>query len=103
MLNESLNHSGIKGQKWGIRRFQNKDGALTEEGKRRYYDSLTDKQQRQFKRMNKSSKKYMIKRLEEGKSYDNALKDLRDHNNRKAALIVGGYLASLPIVAIGVG
>ena len=27
---------GIKGQKWGVRRFQNEDGTLTEEGKRRY-------------------------------------------------------------------
>lgn len=31
-----LAHHGILGQKWGIRRFQNKDGTLTEEGKRRY-------------------------------------------------------------------
>jgi hypothetical protein len=31
-----LVHSGIKGQKWGVRRFQNEDGTLTEEGKRRY-------------------------------------------------------------------
>lgn len=30
----TLCHYGIKGQKWGIRRFQNKDGTLTEEGKR---------------------------------------------------------------------
>lgn len=29
-------HHGIKGQKWGIRRFQNADGSLTEEGKKRY-------------------------------------------------------------------
>lgn len=29
-------HFGIKGQKWGIRRFQNEDGTLTEEGKTRY-------------------------------------------------------------------
>lgn len=29
-------HYGIKGQKWGVRRFQNYDGTLTEEGKRRY-------------------------------------------------------------------
>ena len=33
---ESLTHSGIKGQKWGIRRFQNEDGTLTAEGKQRY-------------------------------------------------------------------
>lgn len=31
-----LIHWGIKGQKWGIRRYQNKDGTLTEEGKRKY-------------------------------------------------------------------
>lgn len=31
-----LKHYGIKGQKWGIRRFENTDGTLTEEGKRRY-------------------------------------------------------------------
>lgn len=31
-----LYHHGIKGQKWGIRRFQNEDGTLTEAGKKRY-------------------------------------------------------------------
>lgn len=31
-----LAHHGIKGQKWGVRRFQNKDGTLTEAGKERY-------------------------------------------------------------------
>lgn len=30
-----LKHHGIKGQKWGIRRYQNEDGSLTEEGKKR--------------------------------------------------------------------
>ena len=31
-----LTHHGIKGQKWGVRRFQNKDGSLTPAGKKRY-------------------------------------------------------------------
>ena len=31
-----LYHHGIKGQRWGIRRFQNEDGSLTAEGKQRY-------------------------------------------------------------------
>lgn len=31
-----LEHHGIKGMKWGVRRFQNKDGSYTNEGKRRY-------------------------------------------------------------------
>jgi len=34
--NVYLAHHGIKGQKWGIRRFQNPDGSLTAEGKKRY-------------------------------------------------------------------
>lgn len=40
MANE-LYHHGIKGQKWGERRFQNPDGTLTEEGKKRYYKEST--------------------------------------------------------------
>ena len=31
-----LAHHGIKGQKWGVRRYQNPDGSLTEYGKKRY-------------------------------------------------------------------
>lgn len=30
-----LQHHGIKGMKWGVRRFQNKDGGLTPAGKKR--------------------------------------------------------------------
>lgn len=29
-------HHGVKGQKWGIRRYQNSDGTLTSEGRKRY-------------------------------------------------------------------
>ena len=36
MENNELYHSGIKGMKWGIRRYQNEDGSLTEEGRRHY-------------------------------------------------------------------
>lgn len=31
-----LEHHGIKGQKWGVRRWQNKDGSLTKRGKEHY-------------------------------------------------------------------
>ena len=34
-----FSHHGVKGQKWGIRRFQNKDGSLTDEGKKRIRSS----------------------------------------------------------------
>ena len=33
--NDELLHYGVKGQKWGIRRYQNPDGTLTSEGRKR--------------------------------------------------------------------
>ena len=36
MENEYLTHSGVRGMKWGVRRYQNSDGSLTEAGKKRY-------------------------------------------------------------------
>ena len=38
-MNE-LTHHGILGMKWGIRRYQNKDGTLTAEGKQRYLTNV---------------------------------------------------------------
>ena len=36
MYNDDFYHSGVKGMKWGIRRYQNEDGTLTDAGKVRY-------------------------------------------------------------------
>lgn len=52
MDKKQLNHSGIKGMKWGIRRFQNKDGSLTPEGKKRYdreISELSEKKKKNYK------------------------------------------------------
>lgn len=35
-----LYHHGIKGQKWGVRRYQNPDGTLTPAGEKRYHKRL---------------------------------------------------------------
>lgn len=35
-IDDFFEHHGIKGQRWGVRRYQNEDGTLTELGKKRY-------------------------------------------------------------------
>lgn len=60
MNNEELKHYGIKGQKWGRRRFQNQDGSLTAEGKKRY-DKDGDSEPRDMKKVEENTK--AIKKL----------------------------------------
>lgn len=67
VLNDKLQHHGIKGQKWGIRRFQNKDGSLTPAGrKRQKVQSHED--------YNKAHSGKSVKEMSD--------KELRDVNNR---------------------
>jgi hypothetical protein len=50
-----LYHHGIKGQKWGVRRFQNSDGTLTNAGKKRY-DKISSKYDKEIDKASKNAK-----------------------------------------------
>ena len=54
---EFLAHHGILGQRWGIRRFQNPDGSLTEAGKKRYGSSKAVGIRKHIEKKLKDSKK----------------------------------------------
>lgn len=58
---QELQHWGIKGQRWGVRRYQNPDGTLTEAGKKRYYyqnpdGSLTEAGKKDYMKAAKKGK-----------------------------------------------
>lgn len=55
--NNSISHHGIKGQKWGERHYQNPDGTLTEEGRKRYASKSPYKIQRSLNKIDESSAK----------------------------------------------
>ena len=98
-----LIHFGIKGQKWGLRRFQNEDGTLTEEGKARYYDALTPNQKKIYdQKMSDKQKKQIIQKLSEGKSWTHAIREMNSEALAKRRAIVGagimvGLMLSDPI------
>lgn len=59
-----LYHHGIKGQKWGVRRFQNKDGTRTAAGKRREKENLSSMSDQELRdkinRMNLEKRYYNL-------------------------------------------
>ena len=92
--NDFLKHYGIKGQTWGVRRFQNEDGTLTEEGKARYYDSLTDKQKKVYDKMSPKFRKRMDKKLSEGKSWNKAVQEMNSEARKRTSQMIGLGLAT---------
>lgn len=56
---DELRHYGIKGQRWGVRRFQEEDGSLTPAGKERYADD-SDNNKTQIQNEKQDTKKNTI-------------------------------------------
>lgn len=89
MDNNSLNHWGIKGMKWGVRRYQNKDGTLTPAGKKRYDKEMAKLRLEEKILRNKEATKMKLEKLESKRAnIDARKKALEDsegnnHNPKK--------------------
>lgn len=78
-----LAHHGIEGQKWGVRRYQNEDGSLTEEGRKRYgYSAQMRSTKQNFK--NASAENAKTQRAYLQTRFSSA--DLDSVNSAKAAM-----------------
>ncbi len=89
MDNNYLTHYGIKGQKWGVRRFENSDGTLTDRGKRHYKKKdekfIKKKSDKIYKTALKKSEKEMTRFVK---------KDLKGVKGRTAIKAYNKKLAS---------
>lgn len=83
-----LYHYGIKGQKWGRRRYQNSDGSLTPAGKKRY-----NKYEEEAKSMTDQELRDKINRMNLEKRYTTLTRDPNSKTSK--ALDVVGKSASI--------
>lgn len=108
---DELYHWGIKGMKWGVRRFQNKDGSLTNAGNKRYGDespgsgkrtssnngSKTPRQGLIARRKDSLTQKYIAKGYNE-----TAAKTMAEQRMRTEAVLAAVGTVAVTAVAIKV-
>lgn len=109
MDNNELMHHGILGMKWGVRRYQNKDGSLTPAGKKRaksetppHEDYTKAHSKKSVKNMSDAELRNRVNRYQMEQQYnrfsENKVKKGREYVNK--AIKAGATVASVTTTAI---
>lgn len=94
-MSDYISHFGIKGQKWGVRRYQNRDGTLTPEGRKRYGRSEDSEKVRELRKkpvsaMSNQELETVIRRMNLERQYRD-LKSSEINSGKKKAKEVLDY------------
>lgn len=98
-MNDELYHFGIKGMKWGVRRYRNKDGTLTAAGKKRYSDDYAKAHTgKSIKEMSDNELRAVNNRLQMERQYAQLTKKSTSGRGKKivnALVSTAGTIAAL--------
>lgn len=88
---DELYHHGIKGMRWGVRRFQNEDGTLTAQGRQRYKDYRSDQSTRRSLTRHVAADKKNLK--DRGEAMNEVTKNYNDAQEQMRKALSKGFIS----------